>query len=212
MTDVTPILLIEDDANLARATTRWLRRAFPDAFVAHAYTADQATLLVTTNPGAWCLVVADYDLGAGGTGGDVLRFVREHAPDLAPHFVFFSASPEAQEIAPTIVKPTTFEIFAAGVADHVRPRLATMGAAGAARAPSSADDLRRAALAWARADREASDRDAALEASVVGSDERVPILAAWRAAGEVEAAALEEFHEAARRLLDATETSTRSDG
>ena len=70
------------------------------------------------------------------------------------------------------------------------------------------ETLRRAALSWARADRVASDRDADLEradTARITNEERRPILAAWRAAGQVEGKALEEFHEAARRLLAATE-------
>jgi len=111
MDSVTPILLIEDDAQLARSTTRWLRRVFPDAFIAHAYDANQAILLLTTNPGTWQIVVSDYDLGGGRGGDDVLRFLQRSAPELVPHFVFFSSSPEARELAPTIDKPSSYEEF-----------------------------------------------------------------------------------------------------
>jgi DNA-binding NtrC family response regulator len=107
----TPILLIEDDLELARATTRWLRRIFPDAFVSHAKNADEAIMFVTTNPTTWQLVVSDYDLGPGGNGGDILRFIQAHAPHLTERFVYFSASLQIRKWHSWIEKPSTYEDF-----------------------------------------------------------------------------------------------------
>jgi len=122
MHSVTPILLIEDDPVVVRATTRWLRKVFVDALVAHALDAREAISLVTANPGAWRLIVSDYDLGRGKeTGADVLAFLRASAPDLVPHFFFFTGSPEAGELGvPVIDKPSTYEEFEAACRAKVR--------------------------------------------------------------------------------------------
>jgi CheY-like chemotaxis protein len=108
---MTPILLIEDDPELARMTSHWLRRTFPDAAITHARNADEATQLVGDTSRAWQLVVSDYNLGPGGDGSDVLRFVQYAVPQLASRFVYFSASPEIRAWHTWIDKPSTYAEF-----------------------------------------------------------------------------------------------------
>lgn len=108
----TPILLIEDDLELARATTRWLRRTFADALVIHTTDAAKAIQLITDERNAWQLIVSDYNLDPGGNGGDVLRAVQTIAPELSGRFVFFSSSSKIRAWRKWLEKPANYEAFA----------------------------------------------------------------------------------------------------
>lgn len=90
------ILLIEDDEATAHHTALWLYRAFPGSVVHLAASYEQAVSAITAGD-RWQLIVSDYDLGMGRTGGDVLRFILDTAPELAERFVFFAASIEIRQ-------------------------------------------------------------------------------------------------------------------
>lgn len=82
------ILLVEDQPDIRQKTTRFLLRAFPDAFVLHAATASQAIAVIASE--AVDLVVSDFELEGVETGGDLLAWVRRQRPALEDRFVFLS--------------------------------------------------------------------------------------------------------------------------
>lgn len=92
------ILLIEDDATIRRAVTRLLRRMFDGALIQAAESADEAIDLIkeATLDRPFDLVISDFNLLGGPTGGDVLEWIREHATYLEPRFVFLTDNETAK--------------------------------------------------------------------------------------------------------------------
>jgi len=73
---VQRILLVEDDATVARALVRQLRR-FCDVVAVKTSVTDALAVLAEHIVDA---VLSDFDLGAGGNGGELLRAVAERWP------------------------------------------------------------------------------------------------------------------------------------
>lgn len=88
---MSTILLIEDDRDVLAAHWRFLRRTFPTSQVITAESASRAIAILATQEVE--MVVSDYYLGAGGgTGGDVIRWMRANQPQLEDRFVFLTGS------------------------------------------------------------------------------------------------------------------------
>lgn len=102
---VARILLVEDDAAIARATMRLLRRLDRAVEVVHMYTGEAAIVaLGSAQLGPFDLVVSDYNLDGFATGADVLAAVRMLSPQ--PKFLFVSSDERIQVLGqPYIEKP-----------------------------------------------------------------------------------------------------------
>lgn len=96
------ILYIEDDVQVAIFGIRWLNRIFP-AHLADRHglvwvkKADEAIHWLSLSH-EWGLIVSDFNLGPGRTGGDVLKFVKDTASQLEQRFVFF-CSPDNRDLS-----------------------------------------------------------------------------------------------------------------
>lgn len=94
------VLVIEDNITVRRMIIRLLRRMFDDARVEAAAYADEAITLIMTSTldRPYDLVISDFNLLGGRTGGDVLAWVREHASYLEPRFLFFTSDDRAAKL------------------------------------------------------------------------------------------------------------------
>lgn len=85
------ILVVEDEAKIQAFYVRLCHRLFgAPVTVVIAETANTAIAeIMLEQPD---LVLSDYDLADRSTGADVLAWIREHRPELEPHFVFVSGN------------------------------------------------------------------------------------------------------------------------
>lgn len=116
------ILLVEDQLLVARAVTRALARLEPAPEIVHLMSAPSACEhLIASTDGTvarFDIVLSDYDLGKGGTGADVLAFVRELA--VKPQFLFISSNDAIKDLGvPYLEKPSS--------ASQIREAVAAMG-------------------------------------------------------------------------------------
>jgi len=91
-------LIVEDDASIRRAIIRTLRRMFDGIHICAAESADEAIdyLREAVLDRPFDLIISDWDLLGGQTGGDVLEWIREHASQLEPRFMFLSGNEAIQ--------------------------------------------------------------------------------------------------------------------
>lgn len=116
------VLYIEDNELLARSTLRFFRRCYPDAVVSHVDRDDDAIACLQSVQ--FDLVLSDYDLGGGGSGGDVLAWIEQHQPHLMTRFIFLSSNVAcAGRGVPWLEKPCSLSSLAAAI-DSVLRRIA----------------------------------------------------------------------------------------
>ncbi len=96
------ILLVEDDATIAHATERLIRRSATGAVeIVHVTSGEDAMLAIAAG---FELVVSDYNLAGAATGADVLAFVRTLPSP--PAFLFVSGDDRIASLgAPWLAKP-----------------------------------------------------------------------------------------------------------
>lgn len=90
------LLYVEDDALLAAATARLLRRSFPTATLIMA--ADSTSAIASLELGTVTHVLCDFDLANGTRGDEVLAWVHANAPALLGRFTFLSANDATAEL------------------------------------------------------------------------------------------------------------------
>lgn len=83
------VLLIEDEPGLQRATTRMIKRIYPDANVLVADSYDTAIGVLEAHP-RLSLVISDVNIVGGKSGIDVFEWVKQNRPDLVDRYVFFT--------------------------------------------------------------------------------------------------------------------------
>lgn len=113
------VLYIEDDEVLARSILRFFRRYFPDAVVSRVDSCDAAVACLKSIQ--FDVVLSDFDLAAGGSGGDVLTWIEQSQPHLKPRFLFLSGDDAcAERGVPWLEKPCSLAALAAAIADVLR--------------------------------------------------------------------------------------------
>lgn len=92
------VLLVEDDTNMRRLLIRLLRRMFDDVHVCVAESVDEAIdyLREAVLDRPFSLIISDWDLLGSRKGGEVLEWIREHASQLEPRFMFLSGNEAIQ--------------------------------------------------------------------------------------------------------------------
>lgn len=100
------ILYVEDDAQLQKAISRFLRIFFNTTDITIVDNANDAIMLLASK--AYGLVVSDFDLAQGTTGGQVLEWLKEHDTSMLERFVFLSGNDECKALHPHVIpKPST---------------------------------------------------------------------------------------------------------
>jgi len=113
------VLYIEDDAAVARSTLRFFRRYYPDAFVSHVDSYGVAVACLQSFQ--FDVVLSDFDLATGGSGGSVLAWIEQHQPHLKPRFLFLSGNGAcADRGVPWLEKPCPLSALATAIADVLR--------------------------------------------------------------------------------------------
>lgn len=108
------VLYIEDNDLLARSTLRFLRRHYPDAVVSHVDRDDAAVACLQAVQ--FDVVLSDYDLGPGGSGGNVLAWIEQYQPHLMTRFLFLSSDPScAGRGVPWLEKPCSLASLVAAI-------------------------------------------------------------------------------------------------
>lgn len=97
-TGLARILLVEDEPDRQRDMVRLFKRVYPNADVDIADNAIDANARLDKQ--RYGLVVSDWDLADGTTGGDVLEHIRDHHRDLQQRFLFASGNPIVQDMHP----------------------------------------------------------------------------------------------------------------
>jgi CheY-like chemotaxis protein len=105
-TAVTRILLVEDDALVQRALLRLIQSVHPFAITNVVDNSPEA--IAHLDKFAYDYVVSDFDLKIG-TGGDVLRHVREHFGFYIDCDRFILMSGDLRPIITDLDHPLTFE-------------------------------------------------------------------------------------------------------
>lgn len=98
MSDINQtVLVIENEAHLQATLGRLLRKKFGvnALFVA----SGEEAVKVLEERSDWKLIISDWNLDTGMDGGQVLLWVLNQKPDLLNHYVFFSSSVSAEEMA-----------------------------------------------------------------------------------------------------------------
>lgn len=113
------VLYIEDDEVLARSTLRFFRRYFPDAVVSRVDSSAAAVACLQSVQ--FDVVLSDFDLGAGGSGGSVLAWIEQNQPHLLTRFLFLSSNVAcAGRGVPWLEKPCSLAVLAAAITDVLR--------------------------------------------------------------------------------------------
>jgi response regulator RpfG family c-di-GMP phosphodiesterase len=111
------VLLLEDNQQLQRVTTRLIRSAFADAAVSVTDTCAKAIALLQHE--CFDFIVSDFEV-LDATGDKVLRWVREMRPQLVARFVFFSGSLDLEKLHDKIIeKGCTADEFVAQLRQFV---------------------------------------------------------------------------------------------
>jgi len=113
------ILYIEDDALLAKSMLRLFEVGFPAALITHADHYDAA--ITHLKAGHFDIVLSDFNLFPGSrNGGDVLRWIEQHKPELRSRFVFLSANERcADHGVPWLEKPCPWPALTKTISDVV---------------------------------------------------------------------------------------------
>jgi len=85
------VLLLEDEATLQRATSRMIRRTFSPTEITIDVVDSVPKAVAMLQHFAYDLVVSDFNVN-GGTGGDLLIWIRANRPHMVERFVFFSGA------------------------------------------------------------------------------------------------------------------------
>lgn len=104
------LLYVEDEAMVRTPVIRTLRRLFGDLDIKVAESADEAIALLREGmtDHAYDVVLSDYNLLGGQTGGDILAWVKTHASYLEARFLFLSGNPVVYKLHPHVLdKPCT---------------------------------------------------------------------------------------------------------
>lgn len=113
------VLYIEDDEMLARSTLRFFRRYFPDAVVSRAD--NSAAAIACLQSVQFDVVLSDFDLRAGGSGGIVLSWIEQSQPHLLTRFIFLSGNAAcAGRGVPWLEKPCSPATLAAAISAVLR--------------------------------------------------------------------------------------------
>lgn len=113
------VLYIEDDEGLARSSLRFFRRYFPDAAVSRVDSSAAAVACLQSVQ--FDVVLSDFDLGAGGSGGSVLAWIEQNQPHLLPRFIFLSGNGACAGRGVTwLEKPCSFTVLATAITDVLR--------------------------------------------------------------------------------------------
>lgn len=92
------ILLIEDEPARQDDMVRLFKRIYPSAAVEIADNAIDANAQIDAN--RYDLIVSDFDLADGTTGGDVLDHLHDKHPKLVNRFLFVSGNSIVQDMHP----------------------------------------------------------------------------------------------------------------
>lgn len=92
------VLHIEDNIGIRGAFRRMLR----EHQVVPAENYDTAIKVLLSGE-HFDVIISDYDLGGGNTGGDVLSWLRLNQPEMVKRFMFASANPNIEDIHPMYV-------------------------------------------------------------------------------------------------------------
>jgi CheY-like chemotaxis protein len=95
---IEQILLIEDEAPRQDDMVRLFKRIYPGAVVTIADNAIDANALIDAH--RYDLIVSDFDLADGTTGGDVLDYLHERHPKMVNRFLFVAGNPIVQDLHP----------------------------------------------------------------------------------------------------------------
>lgn len=95
------VLLLEDDRELQRATSRLIHYTFREAVVSVTDTCAKAIALLQHEN--FDLVVSDFQV-TDGTGDAVLSWIREMQPKLLARFVFFSGSSGLEKLHDKVIE------------------------------------------------------------------------------------------------------------
>jgi CheY-like chemotaxis protein len=93
---VERILLIEDEPARQNDMVRVFRRIYPAAVVAISDNAIDAIAQIDSE--RFDLIVSDFDLADGTTGGDVLDYIHDKQPKLVNRFLFVAGNPIIQDL------------------------------------------------------------------------------------------------------------------
>jgi CheY-like chemotaxis protein len=92
------ILLIEDEADRQQEMVRLLKRLYPNATTTVVDNAVDANAEIDKT--TYGLIVSDFDIADGTTGGDVLDHLHDKHPELVNRFVFASGNAIVQDLHP----------------------------------------------------------------------------------------------------------------
>lgn len=90
------ILHIEDDEFVQMAITRVLSRLY-NATVTTVSTGEEAIAAMASKP--WAVVISDWNIKGGMTGGDVYEVAKTQHPKLAEKYIFLSDSEPAEALS-----------------------------------------------------------------------------------------------------------------
>lgn len=116
------VLYVEDDQSVREAIERCLRLHDYEVYACASFEEAGKALLNFQFDAA----VSDWNLGKGGTGGQVYDLVKRHQPQLAKRFMFFSGdTPETEDHVPWLEKPATNQEVLKALADLLKPERQT---------------------------------------------------------------------------------------
>lgn len=119
------VLIVEDDAPIRRVIIRVLRGMFPELDPWAAESADEAIdhLRSSMLERSFDLVICDWDLLGGQIGKTVLEWIRVHASQLEPRFLFHSANDAAsRQRVPYVEKSSDLTLLRAAIKAACEPR------------------------------------------------------------------------------------------
>lgn len=111
------VLYVEDDQQVRSAVERCLRIAGYDVTAC----ADVESADSLLHGFQFDAAISDWNLGAGGNGGQVYDLVKRHQPQLAQRFMFLSGDePVTDDHVPWLEKPATNQEVLKALADLVK--------------------------------------------------------------------------------------------
>lgn len=97
------VLLLEDDQQLQKMTTRLLKRTFENVTVTVTIVDSAPKAIAMLQHFAYDLIVSDFNV-LHGTGGDVLTWLRAEKPHIVDRFIFFSGAIEVPKLHTKVIE------------------------------------------------------------------------------------------------------------
>lgn len=97
------VLLLEDDKQLQKMTTRLVKRAFEDIAITVTVVDSVPKAIAMLQHFSYDLVVSDFNV-LHGTGGEVLAWLRVEKPHTVDRFIFFSGAPDVTKLHTKVIE------------------------------------------------------------------------------------------------------------